>query len=214
MSELNIADLRRRYTKGGLLEEKLPDKPIPLFKQWMDEAIHSEVMEPNAMALATVDEDNHPDVRTVLLKGIEDRAITFFTNYLSRKARELSKTPYASCVFWWPELERQIRLRGPVGKLSEEVSERYFKSRPRESQIGAWASHQSEVIENREELERKFNEIESRFAGKDVPKPDYWGGYSITPAEIEFWQGRPGRLHDRIRYRKEDQTWNRERLSP
>lgn len=213
-SNLNIADIRRRYTKKGLIEEDLPDDPILLFKNWFQEAVHSEVIEPNAMALATVNPENLPNVRTVLLKGIEDHSITFFTNYKSRKAKELAVNPFASCVFWWAELERQVRLTGRVNKLSEKESADYFQIRPRESQIGAWSSHQSQPIAGRRVLQERFAKIENKYEGQKIPKPDYWGGYEIVINEIEFWQGRPGRLHDRIHYRKHEEKWQRDRLAP
>lgn len=214
MSELNISELRRRYIKGGLPDENLPDEPIQFLSKWFDEAVRSDVLEPNAMALATVDEEGKPNVRMVLLKDILEASVTFFTNYNSRKGHELTKHPYTACSIWWPELERQVRFRGEVSKLSSEVSREYFQSRPRESQIGAWASLQSDVVTGRDELEKKYAVMASKFEGEKIPVPDYWGGYKIKISEIEFWQGRPGRLHDRIRYRKENQTWKKERLSP
>ncbi len=214
MSELIISELRRRYTKGGLPDENLPDEPIQFLSKWFDEAVRSDVLEPNAMALATVDEEGKPNVRMVLLKDILEASVTFFTNYISRKGHELTEHPYTACTIWWPELERQVRFRGEVSKLSSEVSQEYFQSRPRESQIGAWASLQSDVVTGRDELEKKYAVMASKFDGEKIPVPDYWGGYEIKISEIEFWQGRPGRLHDRIRYRKENQTWKKERLSP
>ena len=212
---MNVADLRKQYTKAGLLESGLPDKPMPLFKQWFQEALESEVTEPNAMALATVTPDGKPSVRIVLLKGIEEDSITFYTNYGSSKAAELEKTPHAACTFWWAELERQVRISGPVKKVPESDSKKYFESRPRESQIGAWASSQSRPVSTRIELEELFSRFERKFDGKKVPKPDHWGGYNISVNEIEFWQGRPGRLHDRILYSLEKgDEWSRQRLAP
>ena len=211
---MNVADLRKQYTKAGLLEAGLPGKPMPLFKQWFREALESEVTEPNAMALATVTPGGKPSVRIVLLKGIEEDSITFYTNYGSTKASELEKTPHAACTFWWAELERQVRISGPVKKVSESESTKYFESRPRESQIGAWASSQSRPVSTRIELEELFSRFERKFDGKNVPKPDHWGGYEISVNEIEFWQGRPGRLHDRILYSLEKDEWNRQRLAP
>ena len=214
MPELNIAELRRNYTKGGLLEDELPENPLKLFKTWMKQAVDSEVMEPNAMALATVKIVVAPNVRTVLMKGIEGDSIHFFTNYKSEKAMEIEENPNVSASFWWPELERQLRFSGVAEKLNEDQNEEYFSSRPRESQLGAWASDQSSPVENRVELEKKFREIEEKFDGREVPKPDYWGGYSICLEEIEFWQGRPGRLHDRIMYKKLGNEWKMQRLQP
>ncbi|MEX0646753.1 MAG: pyridoxamine 5'-phosphate oxidase [Balneolaceae bacterium] len=214
MTELNIADLRKKYTKGGLSEEYLPDEPVSLFKQWFEEALRSEVMEPNAMSLATVNENNEPNVRVVLLKGMKENKIWFFTNYESRKGKELKVHPVASCALWWPELERQVRLTGSVEKIPEKDCEEYFRSRPRESKIGAWASDQSHIVKNRSALEKRFNELEQEFEGKEIPKPEYWGGYYLNYMEIEFWQGRPGRMHDRIVYQLLKGAWTRKRLAP
>ncbi|WP_199222836.1 pyridoxamine 5'-phosphate oxidase [Rhodohalobacter mucosus] len=211
---MNVADLRKQYTKAGLLEAGLPGEPMPLFRQWFREALESEVTEPNAMALATVKPDGKPSVRIVLMKGIEEDSISFYTNYGSSKASELEKTPHAACTFWWAELERQVRISGPVKKVSEDESTKYFDSRPRESQIGAWASSQSRPVNTRIELEELFSRFERKFDGKKVPRPDHWGGYAIHVNEIEFWQGRPGRMHDRILYRLEKGEWNRQRLAP
>ena len=211
---VNVADLRKQYTKAGLLESDLPDNPMQLFRQWFREALESEVTEPNAMALGTVTAQGTPETRMVLMKGIEEDAITFYTNYESGKASDLEKNPYASCTFWWAELERQVRISGSVEKVSENTSRDYFESRPRESQIGAWASSQSRPVSSRQELEELFSRFEKKFDGQKVPKPDHWGGYIIAIQEIEFWQGRPGRLHDRIRYSRSEEGWNRQRLAP
>jgi pyridoxamine 5'-phosphate oxidase len=211
---VNVADLRKKYTKGGLLEENLPDEPMELFRQWLKEAVEAEVPEPNAMALATVSGAGTPNVRMVLLKGIENGSITFYTNYNSRKGKDLSANPSASCTFWWAELERQLRLSGTVKKVPGSVSENYFRSRPRESQIGAAASSQSMPVAGRGELEKAFAAIEQKYEGRDIPKPENWGGFEINIQEIEFWQGRPGRMHDRILYTRSSGKWNRQRLSP
>jgi pyridoxamine 5'-phosphate oxidase len=211
---VNVADLRKQYTKAGLLESGIPENPMSLFKQWFREALESEVTEPNAMALATVTANGTPDSRMVLMKGIEEDSITFFTNYESRKAADLEKIPHASCTFWWAELERQVRLSGSAEKVSVDVSAEYFDSRPRQSQIGAWASSQSRPVSSRKELEELFTRYEKKFDGEKVPKPDHWGGYKIFIREIEFWQGRPGRLHDRIRYTLDQGNWFRQRLAP
>lgn len=210
----DIASLRKNYTKSGIRKDDLPADPVELFSRWIDEAIHSEANEPNAMSLATVSEDGNPNVRVVLLKGIVGNTIQFYTNYLSRKGRELEHTPQAAVAFWWPELERQVRIRGKVEKLSRSEIDSYFQSRPRESQIGAWVSEQSSPVESRETLKKKVKSVMDRFGGSKIPTPDFWGGYSIQIEEIEFWQGRPARLHDRILYTRINKTWQKERLQP
>jgi pyridoxamine 5'-phosphate oxidase len=214
MKPLNIAELRRSYTKSGLLEDMMPPEPVELIRLWIHQAIESEVLEPNAMTLSTVKQDGTPDSRMVLLKGIEGDSLSFYTNYRSEKAADLEVNPIASCCFWWPELERQLRLKGDVEKVSREESAEYFAIRPRDSQIGAWASDQSKSLNNREELIQKFREFEEKFHDAEVPLPDNWGGYLIRLNEVEFWQGRPGRLHDRIRYRKLNGHWEKFRLFP
>ncbi len=210
----DLAHLRENYTKSGISDEDLPADPMPMFSRWIEEAIHVEAKEPNAMSLATVSEDGRPNVRVVLLKGIEDNTIEFFTNYLSKKGKELEKNPQAAVAFWWPELERQVRIRGPVEKLSREKNEAYFQSRPRESQIGAWVSDQSTPVESREVLKEIIENVTDRFEGSTVPTPPFWGGYSIKIEEIEFWQGRPARLHDRILYTRYRDRWQNKRLHP
>lgn len=212
--EKDLTQLRENYTKSGIRDEDLPSDPVPMFSRWIDEAINSEVNEPNAMSLATISDNGRPNVRVVLLKGIEDNKLEFFTNYLSQKGKELENHSFAAVAFWWPELERQVRIRGAVQKLTREENDEYFQSRPRESQIGAWVSDQSTPIESREQLKEKAQSIMKRFDGKVVPTPDFWGGYSIRIEEIEFWQGRPGRLHDRILYTQSDGAWKKERLQP
>lgn len=212
--KLKIWELRRSYKKSGLVENTLPEDPVKLLRIWIKQAITSKVAEPNAMSLATVTEEGNPNVRTVLLKEIEKDAITFYTNYKSSKAKELEHHPVASCCFWWPELERQLRLSGSVEKISRKESAAYFASRPRESQIGAWASDQSRIIESRDELERQVKRFQDQFEGQEVSLPDSWGGYRIFLSGIEFWQGRPGRLHDRIQYSVQAGLWIPRRLSP
>ncbi|MCC5941401.1 MAG: pyridoxamine 5'-phosphate oxidase [Balneolaceae bacterium] len=210
----DLSSLRERYTKGTLEEGNLPKNPINLFRSWLEDALQTEVKEPNAMALATVDEQGNPNVRYVLMKGLSDRSLRFYTNFESRKAGEIEKNPNGSVVFWWGELERQVRIRGEIKKLPEAESEAYFKSRPQESQIGAWASRQSRVVESREELEKSFEETKSRFSDGEIPKPPFWGGYELVFRSIEFWQGRPGRMHDRVEYLLHNKEWTKRRLAP
>ena len=209
-----LAQLRRNYASLTLDENTVSTNPLEQFSVWFDEAMQAEVPEPNAMILATAMVDFKPSARVVLLKGISHGGFVFFTNYLSRKGKELTWNPYASLVFMWHQIERQVRVEGRVEKISREESEAYFKSRPRGSQIGAWVSRQSSVIPNRAVLEQQLVEIEKRFENRDVDLPDYWGGYVVLPQRIEFWQGRPDRLHDRIQYMLEDKRWIIERLSP
>jgi pyridoxamine 5'-phosphate oxidase len=214
LTSKEIAELRRRYTRDGLREIELPEDPVELFRSWLTEAVRSEVPEPNAMTLSTVDLAGNANGRTVLLKGIEDRAFSFYTNYRSVKADELEKNSSVCATFWWPQLERQTRLRGNASRLPEEVNEEYFRSRPRESKLGAWASNQSSVINGRSDLEQKLEEVERTYENEEVPKPDYWGGYRVDLTEVEFWQGRPGRLHDRILYTFSKNNWKYVRLAP
>jgi len=211
---MKVWELRQTYRKSGLSEDNLPDTPYRMLTQWMEQAIQAEVTEPNAMSLATVKPDDTPDVRMVLLKEIETEGVTFYTNYHSQKAKDLDNRPHAACCFWWQELERQIRIRGPVERISRELSAAYFANRPRLSQIGAWASVQSQVIGSREVLELAAADQEKRYEDREVPLPDHWGGFRIHFRQVEFWQGRPGRMHDRILYRREDDHWSIQRLSP
>ena len=212
---VSIADLRRNYTLNGLTESDMQADPVSQFRIWFDQALAAKLIEPNAMTLATADPDGMPSARIVLLKGFDECGFVFFTNYLSAKGRQLAENPRAALVFYWPELERQVRIVGQVSKTSREESESYFKSRPRESQIGAHVSRQGQTIAGREELEARLEELEAAFAGKEIPTPGSWGGFRVTPANVEFWQGRPGRLHDRIRYIwQSDESWKRERLCP
>ncbi len=211
----NIADIRRDYMRHSLDETHTIENPIDQFRSWFAEALQAQVMEPNAMTLATADTEGRPSARIVLLKGIEDSGFVFYTNYESRKGHELLLNPHASLVFFWPELERQVRIEGTVDKVSELESYEYFKSRPFESRIGAWASQQSSIVENREALEKRYTELSEQYSsGMEVPLPPFWGGYILRPTHVEFWQGRPGRLHDRILYTPEGDAWQRVRLSP
>ncbi|MDB5117964.1 MAG: pdxH, partial [Mucilaginibacter sp.] len=189
--------------------------PIKQFEIWFNEAIEARVLEPNAMTLATATPDGRPSARIVLLKGYNTDGFAFYTNYLSRKGKEITKNPLGALTFFWGELERQVRIEGTIEKLSKEQSERYFHSRPKSSQIGALASPQSQEIADRETLETKMSELEAEYADKEIPKPSFWGGYILKPRLIEFWQGRPSRLHDRILFKKTDnKNWKKVRLAP
>lgn len=209
-----LAQLRREYARQALDEAQLPDDPLTLFQQWFREALQAEVADPNAMVLATADISGRPSARVMLLKDCDTQGFVFFTNYESRKGHELTENPWAALVFWWAALERQVRVEGRVEKVSAEESDAYFQTRPRESQLGAWASPQSQVIPDRATLEHRVAELMARFNGQEVPRPPYWGGFRLIPEVIEFWQGRPGRLHDRIRYRRTPQGWVKDRLAP
>ncbi len=211
----NLADLRENYTKGWLDVTDVTANPIDQFQRWFDEATHSQLIEPNAMHLATVGADGRPSGRIVLLKGLDARGFVFYTNYLSRKGQQLAKHPQAALTFFWVELERQVRVEGTIEKVSEEESDAYFARRPRGSQLGAWGSAQSQPVPSREALEAQEREVAARFANQPVPRPPHWGGYRLRPDYLEFWQGRPSRLHDRVAYSLQpDETWALERLSP
>jgi len=213
---MSLHELRRSYRRESLLEAAAGDDPIALFRRWFAVARETEqILEPNAMALSTVGVDGRPDARMVLLKELDERgAFVFYTNRESAKGRELDALPEAALVFWWEPLERQVRVRGAVEQTTEEETRAYFATRPRESRLGAWASRQSREASGREQLEAQFDEARRAHAGEDIPVPPWWGGYRILPAEIEFWQGRDGRLHDRLRYDRTDAGWTRRRLQP
>ncbi|SOD79678.1 pyridoxamine 5'-phosphate oxidase [Spirosoma fluviale] len=209
-----ISKLRNEYTLNGLDAADVSPDPIAQFKEWFDAALGAAVPEPNAMHVSTVSKDGRPDGRIVLLKDVSDAGFVFYTNYESRKGRELTEHPFATLTFFYPELERQIRIEGRVEKVAPSESDDYFNSRPRGSQIGAWVSHQSAVIDSRDVLETRQRELIEQFDGQPIPRPPHWGGFRVVPDVLEFWQGRPSRLHDRIRYRKEGENWLIERLSP
>jgi pyridoxamine 5'-phosphate oxidase len=211
---LSIADLRREYARARLDEKEVSLDPFAEFARWFAEAQAAEAEEVNAMVLATATPDGRPSVRVVLLKGFDERGFVFFTDYRSRKAEELEANPRAALGFHWTELERQVRIEGTVTRTSLEESESYYRTRPIGSRLGAWASHQSRPIDSRARLEADLREVERRFSGSDVPLPPHWGGYRLSPAIFEFWQGRESRLHDRVRYLREGQRWKIERLSP
>jgi pyridoxamine 5'-phosphate oxidase len=210
----SLADLRRDYVLQGLSESDVDADPFQQFRAWFSDALAAHLIEPNAMILATATKDGRPSARAVLLKGFDERGFVFYTNYESRKGQELAENPWAALVFLWEELERQIRIEGRVERCSAEESDRYFRSRPLGSRLSATLSHQSQVISSREVLEHRLQELITENANGDVPRPSYWGVYRLSPTSIEFWQGRPNRLHDRLRYRVNDGIWLLERLSP
>ena len=214
MEKRDFADLRREYSLRELSKASVAADPFVQFANWFDENLTSQPIEPSAVLLSTVGPDGAPSSRVVLLKGMDPRGFVFFTNYESRKGQELAAEPRAALTFFWPELERQVHVAGVAEKISREESEAYFKTRPETSRVGAWASKQSSVIQNRRELEDRFREIAERFANKEIPCPPFWGGYRVTPTRFEFWQGRRSRLHDRICYEQKDGAWAVFRLSP
>jgi pyridoxamine 5'-phosphate oxidase len=211
---MDLSDFRKEYAGQTLRRTDLEPEPVAQFAKWFDQAVNAGYHEPNAMSLATVGVGGLPTVRTVLLKGFDDRGFTFFTNYQSRKSSELEVNPTAGLLFPWVALERQVFIRGEVVKITREESLAYFRTRPRDSQLGAWVSHQSSVIPSREVLEVEMKGLRVKFEGAEIPLPPFWGGYRVRPQLVEFWQGGPGRLHDRFLYTREGETWRIERLSP
>jgi pyridoxamine 5'-phosphate oxidase len=211
---MDLADFRKEYSDRGLKREEMNADPVAQFSTWFSHATELALYEPNAMTLATVDETGMPYQRTVLLKYYDTDGFVFFTNYGSRKAQQMEHNPRVSLLFPWITLERQVIIQGTVEKISSAESLKYFVSRPRESQIGAWVSNQSEVITSRKFLMQKLAEIKEKFSHGEIPLPSFWGGYRVAPRTIEFWQGGPARLHDRFLYRKDNAAWNIERLSP
>lgn len=211
----NIAAIRSNYARQSLTEDSVLDHPIDQFKTWLNEAIEAEVTEPTALVLSTADASGKPSARVVLLKEVNDHGFVFFTNYNSRKGNDLQANPFASMTFFWPALERQVRIEGRVEKVASNVSDKYFHSRPVGSQIGAWASPQSKLIKSRNELEEADRHYTEKFkALPEIPRPEHWGGYQLIPDLVEFWQGRPNRLHDRIVYELNLKNWYKKRLAP
>lgn len=211
----NVADLRKDYQLQGLSETDADRNPFKQFQVWFDQALAAQLPEPNAMTVATVTKSGKPRARIVLLKNFDERGFVFYTNYHSHKGQELADNPQAAIAFWWAELERQVRIEGRVLKVSDRESDEYFHSRPFNSRLGAWASEQSQVIESREVLEQSLQDLKTKYENQDIPRPPHWGGFRVIPTAIEFWQGRPSRLHDRLLYSLlDDGSWQIERLSP
>jgi pyridoxamine 5'-phosphate oxidase len=210
-----IVSLRKEYSSAFLNEEDVFHNPFKQFELWMHQAVEAEILEPHAMTVSTVSAEGKPSSRIVLLRGFDENGFVFYTNYNSHKGNDMAQNKYACLNFFWPELERQIRIEGNIYKIDQQVSTDYFHSRPRESQIGAWASAQSAVIANRKVVEDAYLYFTEKFKDLEViPKPEHWGGYNIKPTSIEFWQGRPSRLHDRLRFTQVNEAWKIERLSP
>jgi pyridoxamine 5'-phosphate oxidase len=207
-----IADLRKDYTRDGLASGD--PNPFRQFELWFEQALAAQILEPNAMTLATVTAEGKPDARIVLLKGFDDRGFVFYTNFRSQKGQQLAANPHAALVFLWGDLERQVRIVGSVEKATNEEANNYFYSRPLGSRLGAWASTQSEVVPSREHLLERMTEFETQYQDREIPRPDHWGGFRVVPTEFEFWQGRPSRLHDRLRYRLQNGEWGVDRLAP
>lgn len=216
MTERDLAEFRREYVAGGLDESDLAPEPVAMFRRWLHDATVAGVHEPNAMVIATVAADGRPSARTVLLKGLDERGFVFFTNYDSQKGADLAGNPACALLFPWHDLERQVRVEGIAAALTEPENAAYFGTRPRASQLGAWASPQSEVVASRAELDRRYAEVVGRFEDAEVTLPPRWGGYRVRPEAVEFWQGRRGRMHDRLRYLRSQtaEEWATERLAP
>ncbi len=210
----DLGDRRRAYDRDSLDEARAAADPFAQFRAWFDDAQAAELIEAHAMVVATADALGRPSARAVLLRGWDERGFVFFTNYASRKGREIAADPFAALLFYWDKLERQVRIEGPIVPVSADESDAYFARRPRGHQLSAWASEQSSVVADRAALERSMDEADRRFRGVDVPRPPYWGGYRVLPERVEFWQGRPDRVHDRLVYERADDGWTRARLAP
>ena len=211
---MDLSDFRKEYSSRGLRRDDLAEDPTEVFEKWFQQAMELKVHEPNAMTLATISPDGQPSQRTVLLKAFDQKGFTFFTNYQSRKAAHIAANPAVCLLFPWITLERQVIIQGRAEKISAAESLKYFATRPRESQIGAWVSNQSEVISSRKILLQKLDEIKAKFQGGEIPLPSFWGGYRVVPESIEFWQGGPARVHDRFLYTRQGENWNINRLAP
>jgi pyridoxamine 5'-phosphate oxidase len=214
-SQPDLGRLRREYGDSGLDTPDLADDPLEMFRRWFDQTVESGLHEPNAMVVATVSADGRPSARLVLLKGLDERGFVFYTNLTSRKGQEIEANPAVSLLFPWHDLQRQVRVDGTASRVSAEESEAYFASRPRASRLGAWASPQSQVVASRSALDERYGGVLAQFADvDDVPLPPFWGGFRVAPESVEFWQGRKGRMHDRLVYRRRDAAWSVERLAP
>jgi pyridoxamine 5'-phosphate oxidase len=210
----DLRKLRKEYTRAGLHESEADPDPMQQFRRWFEDTLAADLHEPNAMILATATRDDRPSARTMLLKGFDERGFVFYTNYEGRKGRELEENPRCALVFYWGELERQVRIEGCARRVPDEESDAYFANRPRGSRLGAWASAQSHPVEGRNTLEERLRELEAKYEGREIPRPPFWGGYRVEPEAIEFWQGRENRLHDRLLYRRIENGWRMERLQP